>query len=315
MMRLELVILSMWLCLNAGIEIAHAWPEVPLRVDIYNQPHQTNPPSYRFAARVHQQLGRGECGVSRESGTPYGDTVWMRGAAFIPPPTSQERNRLAAAALSQDPQVATEIVHELINSPKPEIRYAAHLTVAYLQARSGIGVSLLNLKRQLNAMQHDIENIGVPASDWYYLKALVAAHEHQDLAARQLVEQAISEEPEFFNALALRLQLLIQQIRSRTHWSRAGCFDTFRTLFEATADVLEMQPCPLQATHLALMLRRDEEHLDSPLSAVLIYLGVIAKRAQVAQQHYQHFVENSLGLPCQQQILDQLKAVVALAEP
>lgn len=222
-------------------------------------------------------------GCSSGQGVPYADTVFLRRQISLDG-SEDVRNAIAVATLAQDADFATETLTPYLSGGTAEIRYATALHIILAVFRQTGSLSNPATRSTLSVMRENADEISFPASDLYFFEAIAAIHSGEQARADRLLVRAIEVEMRFFNAHALRLRERLIFATRAVRQGPSQCRAAFTNLFEAVTEIMDLEPCPLQAAHLEIYLSR---HLTAPennlpLQALRVYLAVLSGRGGVA---------------------------------
>ncbi len=307
MNRLDALILA--LCISTSTVVQAQDVGAPLAWFRVSEEIEVNPPPPCIVCEVLvQQLDQG-CNIP--DGNPYADTAYLR-RSVVPPLSEDLQRDISISRLSGDAAYAIEILALGLNSPDAEARYAAALTVATLSIQS-LGYFDAIGERMLDAMQQAADEgpLSVPASDYHYLRALHAQSRGETSRARTELNAAIASEPRFFAAMVLSLDFALDKSSTIGGQGAALCQASYDALMLDAARLLDLAPCRYHAAHIELFLKRQFQSPESvpALSAVQVYLSLIARRPDAAASARREFAETD-GPDCKTTVLADIDGLI-----
>jgi len=305
--RLDALILALCISTSTAVQAQDVW--APLAWFRVSEEIEVPPPPPCIVCEVLvQQLDQG-CSIP--DGNPYADTAYLR-RSVVPPLSKDLQRDISIARLSGDATYAMEILASGLNSPDPEARYAAALTVATLSIQS-LGYFDAVGERMLDVMQQaaEVGPLSVPASDYHYLRALHAQARGETSRVRTELNAAIDSEPNFFTAMVLSLNLALDKASALEGQGAALCQSSYDALMFDAARLLDLAPCRYHAAHLELFLKRQFQSPESvpALSAVQVYLSLIARRPDAAAAARREFSETD-GPDCKTTVLADIDGLI-----
>lgn len=278
-----------WLVLilaaTAGLADPAPLPAAPwYRINIYADPpvpaRAERRPIIRAAA-VAALKGQ-ECGVGDARGTPLGETAFLRGTLDLRLHPASGRLH-AAAQLSQDLPTAESFLAPELASDDSDRSVAAALTLAFVAAKSDPGLASAPSLAALERLERLMAEARRPCPDCDYLRAVRAWLAGDGPEALRLAGRAVDQEQRYFNALALRMILLTERLQGPAARDESACVADLRTLADTLLDLGRINPCPLQAGHLDLLVSRQFEHPESisAIWAMRLVLGAVTRNETV----------------------------------
>lgn len=256
------------------------------KVNIYYQPRPPTRPASRpiMDLKRIRALKGSDCTVGGENWTPLGETALLRGTLSLPIADTQARLH-AAAQLSQDPAMAIHLLADELASGDGIRTHAAALTIAFVAAKADPSLQTDRTEQALIRLEQAAKRAEQPCADCAYLRALQAWRAGNAAAARRLVESARALDPGYFNALALAVILRVEQLEGTAAARPDSCVKTLTGLMDTLMMLSELNPCPLQAGHLDLLVSRRFEHPDrhSAILATRLVLAEIARNRPAAE--------------------------------
>lgn len=290
-----------------------------LTLNLYHVGPPPQPPPGVIDVCAAEALRSQGCGHDAAR-NPFAETLPMRQGITVSL-DPDVRRRFAATALGQDMGVGNQLLGEYLASPDSDVRWAAALALAYLAVRTegAASPSALTALQRLGAAV--TEGPELRASDYWYLLAVRQVALGDSLAAWAALQKAVSLEPSFFAAQALKLRILLQRGAPKGR-SSLHCIDYFRKLFGVGAAVAAINPCPLTVAHLSRYLSAELGPLASagPAErwAMRYYLSWVAKNDPAARHAYQaarQAIDRDLQPSCRAMVLADLRALQAALEP
>lgn len=298
-----------WLLLLVSLlpslaDAAPAW----FRVNIFFAPPQAQRAERRPIINVAAvtALSEQQCAVADGAGSPLGETAWLRGSLRLTLPAAARRLH-AAAQLAQEVPAAARLLAPELAHQDPDRAYAAALTLVFVAAKSdpafGEPVTTASLDRAVSLATQ----AGRSCSDCAYLRAVSAWQQGRPTEALTQLDRALAQDKRYFNALALRLLLLTERLQSTATRPDSECIRSLAGLVDTLIELGKINPCPLQAGHLDLLISRHFEHPDEHASiwAMRLVLGSITRNESVRAASYRALTR-ATDLPgrCQRRLLE-----------
>jgi hypothetical protein len=255
---------------------AHRQRFAELKVNIYRD---RQAPAYRsaFGAAAETALKQG-CGATPNGAAPYADIFFFRTPVALGL-SDAAKKELTAAMASEDGPTALGLTEALRQDPNPTARFAAGITALLVWGNSGHPFQAKEAQDIFDAMAQDAEAVPPGAkADYYYLRSLASLEAGNSQQALGYAADAVSAEPQFFNAHVIRLALLVDKAEQGT--LAGGSCKVDAQLSEALAAIVAFSPCALQAAHLARYLRSRQKAPDEHVSLLLteLFLSTISRQ-------------------------------------
>ena len=256
-----------------------------LRVNLYfGRPRQEPRTPLGWSAG---ELAKRRCTGTEHARRLYPDLAVLRQADPSALPPEQSR-ALAAAYISQDPEHARAVLAPLRASSVAATRYWGGLALLHIVVRSGGSLQEKDAEALLADVLGDAAEARLTGADAHLLRAIAATARGRRADALAALATAIRVEPTFFNAHALRLSLLLEELRQALPGTPAACRSAFSSLGAALHAVMQLEPCALQAAHLITYLRGQVPTPDQDAGLIVTeaYLAtLVASRSTLSARH------------------------------
>lgn len=173
---------------------------------------------------------------------PFGDLSFMR-RNFENAFTPSAIQRLTAAYITQDADLAGDILSSELNSENKKLRIQSRLTIAQIALRADDDAG----RKRLEAAVVEAKRLKFESADLSYLQAHAALNDGQLVRARQHLIEALRREPAFFNARFLNLVVAIRK------WNTDGptrCTANGHHIFNQLRALIALSPCPIHAAYI-----------------------------------------------------------------
>ena len=193
------------------------------------------------------------CGQIVGLGNIFGESAVIRGevtADSIPPHLARA---VAAARIGQNRDQAVQFLSPFLGDGRDEASQYARLQLAYTLLRMApldAGAEAATIRELLSP-----EDAFAGSSDAHYIHAVVFRAEGKQAEALTEIENAVSINPHYYNAVMLRSLLLLADAE-RAFRASGSCEPMFVALEQAVVPVAELGPCPLQLAHFQIALQR-----------------------------------------------------------
>lgn len=200
--------------------------------------------------------------IERAGARYAGDTCGMRYRRLYRNVAPKDREQLAIAAFSNDPETKRRILEPLTGSPNPAVRGRAAIELARVELRqSKPGAAEAALIR---AGRHDVPE---PCeADRQYLFGRVALLRGDPETALDAFTNASVRDPGFWNAYRDRIPLLVRLLRE-TGRNSAVCLERARRLIETIGIMPQLADDTRQFAELALLLGESDFRSSATLLA------------------------------------------------
>ena len=252
----------------------------------------------------------------------FGDLSVMRHDTVMDRLDPDQVQRFSAAYLSQSPDQALALLAPDLEAAPPFVRALALTTVAQITLRAGPttqgGTARVDglLSQALEAAQMDVSDTARLRADIRYLRAYQALRRGALPQARAAIDQALADDPHFFNA---RYLSLVTALREQTRAGQGDCAPPLRRVFVELTGLLLLAPCPAHAKFMDESLAANPALVHgAPLSLVRMALALVAEAPQAAQTHEAALLDQIQSplfpTACQGLVLHELKGLRARFE-
>lgn len=282
------------------------------KINIYY--HLVTKPSRRIISNTKKiiALQKADCMSNGVQTTPLAETAWQRGT-LKPPSLSLNQARLhAAAQLSQDTNTAQQILNPELTATDVNRAFAAALTLAFVTVKANPSLRGKAVDLALDQLDNAAKAANITCSDCAYLQALRAWYAGDKQLAYTFVNQARALEPSYFNALALNAILLVENF-GLSGQQEQSCRDNLADLMNVIVDLAAINPCPLQASHLDILISRYTTYPEdnSAVQAIRLILGKISRNSSVVQAALNNLEHaHDLHPTCLLQLINEAKELV-----
>lgn len=224
-------------------------------------------------------------GCSGERGIPYADTIFLR-QSISTAGFEDIAKDVALAMLAQDSETAHGLLEPHFAHEMADIRYAGALHLLLSIYHTSGSLTTQAARHALQVMETAAPQTTFPPSDFYFFDALSSHRRGDNDHAQRQLSTALDLEPDYFNAHALLVKLRLEQATKANRFGPSRCTKSYQGLFVAAANVMDLDPCPMQAAHLEIYLSRRIANPTAslPLQSLRVYLSLLAKRTDIAQQ-------------------------------
>lgn len=315
-MRISVPILT-WLprLIACGLLLGvHAGLALAAEFNPFFRPAERPPPP--ILATIQGQIERG-CVSGYQGKRPLADRFDLRHG--LPQPENPALARTAAAISIADPAYdqARRWLWPLLTDADPNTAYIAHaLLLSHAARRIGMEGASGILAADLRRAGELAETIGANPSDHLFWLALVAWREGSREKALKLVRAARNQDPWFYNARLLELEILLAPSRRRRHpISAMGCRQQTEAVLGATVALFDLDTCPRHAVLLLNWLRagRQDPVRDPFAQLVSTYVAVVLNNTTA----FEGALRNIAGpphAPCRRQILAKARMLTPLLD-
>tara|TARA_B110000503_G_scaffold44142_1_gene72112 strand:+ start:909 stop:1805 length:897 start_codon:yes stop_codon:yes gene_type:complete len=221
-----------------------------------------------------------------DGGNIFGETAFVRGEYNLPPITDDMALKFAAARMSNDlghiRTLMDPILDQADGTPAiaPRIELAMNLLRFY-------GAETGDLREKIDSLFAPLTAFS-PYSDYHYIQALLAQSSGDRNSALAHLEEALSINPDFYNAVQLR-SILIMSDMDVAFRDTGDCQDLLLGLKAGLSSVAILGSCPMQLAHFQLALGRFLPTTSSPqrhevLALTEIAISYIARKDDLHRQ-------------------------------
>ena len=225
-------------------------------------------------------------GCDAQSQISFGDTALTRGTVEAPSWSKENRRRMAALALVDDPQSAYSLSQTVLADPKLDPLSRLVVENQYLMTALQFG-DAARFRERLEEFGEIAEATPLKA-DRLFLRAYEESERASSLRdwlrIDSILGQAHRLDPSFFSVLAYRV---VSWLRLQEHAGHQvmGCRDKIKSFSTRVLDVSQASACPLLVAHFDHMLARTFElqalHTSRPENRLTVWrafaMAILAK--------------------------------------